>query len=340
MIDLVELEQDMKKNKLHSCYVFCGIDEVLIKESIEVISKKVLGGPFRDLNYTQFDGTTADMENVINTANTVPFMSEKKLIVIYRANFLGENEDKEGNRKFETIMKYAESPANHTVLILYYVFQNSREKPSNKIKKFDKKTCVVKFDKIKGAALEKKVKVLFEAEGKDIGKLELKLFCDYVENNMHIIKNEVQKLCSYAYNKEIKKEDILKLLPPKADNDIFDLVDNISQKKVEKALDILNELIFKGEKIPYILFMVERQINLILQLKLGLDEGKNKEILSRELSLNPYICEKMIAQSRKFTMGSIRKALDSCLNTEEILKSASVNSKTEMELLILNAIIA
>lgn len=340
LVDFVELEQDIKRNKIHNCYVFCGVDEVLIKESIELISKKVLEGPLKDLNYVEFDGTTVDMEQVVNTANTVPFMSEKKLIVIYRSNFLGETEDRESTKRFEAIMEYIKNSANHCVLIMYYIFGDSREKPSKRIKKLEKDAYVVKFDKLKGAALEKKVKSLFDAENKEIGKLELKLFCDYVENNMYIIQNEVQKLCSYAYDKEIQKEDILKLLPAKSDNDIFNLVDNISQKKVEKALDILNELLFKGEKVPYILFMVERQVNILLQLKIGLEEGKNKDTLARELSLNPYICEKMIIQSRKFTVNSIRKALEACLNTEEVLKSASVDSKTEMELLIINAITA
>jgi DNA polymerase-3 subunit delta len=157
---------------------------------------------------------------------------------------------------------------------------------------------------------------------------------------MNIIQNEVEKLCSYAYNRDITKEDILLMLPQKSDNDIFNLVDTLSQKKVEKALDILNELIFKGEKVPYILYMVERQFNILLQIKFGLEEGKNKDVLAKELKLNPYICEKMIAQSRKFTMKGLKKAIHYCLSTEEALKSSSVNGKTEMELLILNTITA
>jgi DNA polymerase-3 subunit delta len=189
-------------------------------------------------------------------------------------------------------------------------------------------------------SLEKKVKTLFEVKGKNIGKIELKLFCDGLENNMNIIQNEIEKLCSYTHGREITKEDVLIMLPPKTDNDIFDLVDCISQKKIEKAMDILNELIFKGEKIPYILYMVERQFNLLLQLKLLAEEGKDKDTIARELKLNPFICEKMIVQSRKFNMKGLKKSINLCLGTEEILKSSSVSGKTEMELLIINSITA
>jgi DNA polymerase-3 subunit delta len=340
LLEYVELEEKIKNNKLDNCYVFCGADEALMKESIKRISDKVLYGGFAELNYVQFDGVTADMEAVINTCETIPFMSDKKVVVIYRAGFLGEGEDRENNKKFERAAKYLENPASHCVLILYYVFENDREKPSNKIKKLEKKACVVKFDKLKGAALERKVKTIFDDKGKNIGKIELKLFCDSLENNMEIIKNEVEKLVSYANDREITKEDIMLMLPQKTDNDIFDLVDSLSQKKIERALDILNELIFKGEKETYILYMIERQFNLLLQIKFRLEEGKDKDFIARELKLNPYICEKMIAQSRKFALKGLKKAINSCLDAEEALKSSSVNIKTEMELLILNTITA
>lgn len=340
MLEYIELEEKIKSGKLDNCYVFCGADEALIKESIKLISSKVLQCAFKELNYVQFDGVSADIEAVINTCETVPFMSEKKIVVIYRSVFLGEGEDREFNKKYDRIVKYMEGPASHCILILYHVFENDREKPSNKIKKLDKKVCVAKFDKLKGMQLEKKVKSLFEAKGRNIGKFELKLFCEILENNMNIINNEIEKLCSYAYNREITKEDILIMTPQKTDSDIFDLVDSLSQKKIEKALDILNELIFKGEKITYILYMIERQFNILLQIKYSLEEGKDKDVIARELKLNPYICEKMITQGKKFSLKGLKKAVDSCLSAEEVLKSSSVNSKTEMELLILSTITA
>jgi DNA polymerase III subunit delta len=340
LIEYVELEEKIRSSKFDNCYVFCGADEALMKENIRLISEKALQGSFADLNYVQFDGMTADMETVVNTCETIPFMSDRKVVVVYRATFLGEGEEREFSRRYALISKYIENPADHCILIVYHVFESDRDKPGSKIKKLEKKACVVKFDKLKGMNLEKKVKSLFEAKGKNIGKIELKLFCENLENNMNIVQNEVEKLCTYAYNRDITKEDILLMLPQKSDNDIFNLVDTLSQKKVEKALDILNELIFKGEKVPYILYMVERQFNIILQIKYGLEEGKDKDSLARELKLNPYICEKMIAQSRKFTLKGLKKAINYCLNTEEALKSSSVNGKTEMELLILNTISA
>lgn len=333
-----ELQDNIKKRKIDGNYIFYGLDEQLIKDNIKLIKNAVLDKNFIDLNYTQFDGNTVNIDEAINMCETMPFMSEKKVVVIYRSSFLKEGEDKEETNKFNKLYKYLENPAPYSILIVYYVFQDEREKASNKIKKLEKKAFCVKFDKLKGMNLEKKVKSLFDERKKEIGKIELKFFCDNVDSDMNIIINEVEKLCSYTGYKEITKNDILMMLPPKSDNDIFDLVDCLGQKKPEKAIDILNELIFKGEKIPMILFMIERQFRLLFNIKNGIENGKRKENLISELRLNPYICDKMILQSKKFTAKQLKGALHTCLNTEENLKSSSSNSKTEMELLIINAI--
>lgn len=337
-MEFAELESNIKNNKLQNSYVFYGMEEQLIKENIKLIADKVLDVNFKDLNYVQFDGMTADMMEVINTCETMPFMSERKVVVVYRATFLREGEDREDNKKFEIINKYLDNVSPNCILILYYAFEDEREKASNKMKKLEKKACVVRFDKLKGAFLEKKVKALFDERGKDIGKLELKVFCDSLDNNLNVIINEVEKLCSYTYGREITKEDIKIMAPVKTDNDIFDLVDALAQKRPERALDLLNELVFKGEKIPMILFMVERQFKLLLNIKRGLQAGKNKDILVKELKLNPWICEKMIGQSKKFALNQLKDALELCLNSEQVLKSSSANDKTEMELLIINTV--
>lgn len=359
LIKYSELENNIRKGKIENCYIFCGCDEQLMKESIAYILKRTVSKDLLSLNYIQLDGSTVTYDDMVNACETLPFMSDKKVIVIYRAEFLedsrkkkkssdstGEDqndsaEDRENDsadKSFSQISKYLVNIPPYCILIIYQVLNDDRDKPSSKVQRLDKKLCVVKFDKLKGEILEKKVKEYFEEKGKNIGRPEIKLFCDLLDNNMETVKNEVEKLCCYTESNEIKKEDILSLLPQKTDNDIFDLVDFISQRRYEKAISIMNELIYKGENLLKILYMIERQFKLLMNIKIELDRGKSCKVISKELSLNPYICEKMAAQSRKFTKKQVIKAVDLCLSTEEKLKSTGVNAKTEMELLIINAV--
>lgn len=340
MLDLLQFESEFKNGLNKNCIVFCGQDETLIKDYINEIVEKTVSDDFKQLNYIKIDGTNFEFNNIINACETLPFMSDRKIVVLYRANFLSDNGDSKSSKLFEDINSYIDKISPYTILIMYYVFDNKREKPSKKLFKLDKKSYIVKADKIRGANLEQKVRNLIQRNNKEIGKVELRLFCNKLDNNMGIIENEVEKLCCYTMGREITKQDIEDMFPQKSDEDIFDMVDFLGQKKADKAINIMNELIYKGEKISYILYMVERQFKLLLNIILGLEAKKNKDILIKELRLNPYICEKLIAQSKRFTVKQIENAVDYCLDCEIKLKSSTIDSKILMEMLIINIVTA
>jgi DNA polymerase-3 subunit delta len=337
-MDLDSIEQLVKTKDIKGCFVFCGPDENLIKESIDSIINASIDKSFLDLNLIRFDGMKVQFDEVMNACETMPFLSDKKVVVIYRTDFLGEKDDRESKKKFEEFYKYISNLPPYCILIMYYVFSDDREKPSPNIKKLEKICSVIKADKLKGDKLYKRVASIFEQNGKAIDKVLLKYFCDSVENNMDIIKNEVDKLIAYTEGRDIAKKDIIELLPQMSDDDIFDLVDYLSQKRPERAIDILNELIFRGENMAGILYMIVRQFKLLYGIKLGTDAGKNKDILAKELRLHPYICEKLMAQSRKFTLNQVKACMKLCLNTEKSLKSSSGDKKLEMEMLIINTV--
>lgn len=339
MIDIDILEDNINKNKIDKCYILAGIDEMLIKEQIHSLINISIPEASRDLNIIKIDGMKLSSDVFMDACETLPFMSEKKVVLVYRANFLKDSLDNENKKRYEVCESYIKSTPEHCILIFYYIFQDKREKISDRVKKLDKSCTVLKADKLKGEKLYKKVSVLFLDRQKEIGKVELKYFCDNVENNMEIIANEVDKLINYTEGRNISRKDIDDMLPYKSEEDIFDLVDFISQKRPEKAIELMNELIFKGENIILVLSMIERQFKLLFNIKLGMSQNKTKEIFSRELRLPPFICERLMGQSRKFTLKQLKNCIELCSNTERVLKTSSFDKKTEMELMIIKTVI-
>lgn len=336
MIDSNTLEKELKERKFHNKYIFCGDNEKTIKDTIKKIKKIAIDENFVELNYSEFDGISVTVSDIVNACETLPFMNDKKVVVIYRSNFLKDQCDKSEESKYKEIKKYLADIPKECILIMYYIFESNREKESYKLKSLNKIAHIVKFEKLKGKSLQKKVKDLFDKRKTNISTAELTMFCNAVDSNLDVIENEVEKLCCYTMGREITRRDIENIISHKSENDIFNLVDYISQKRPEMVIDILDELIFKGEAITGILRMIERQFKLLLNIKMGIKEGKTKDILSRELKLHPYICEKMMVQSKKFTLRSIINNIEMCLETEKRLKSTTINSKTEMELLLIN----
>ncbi|WP_032121937.1 DNA polymerase III subunit delta [Clostridium amazonitimonense] len=337
-MDITSLEKDIKNKKFKKCYIFYGEDEELIQEVVSNIIKNTLDDNFIDLNLVRIDGIKEGFDTIENACETLPFLSEKKVVEVYRAEFLSWEKDKKSTDNLKKISKYIGNIPEHCILIMYYVFKEQRDKIASEVRGIKGDSAIIKVDKLKGDRLYKKVEKIFVDRGRSIGKVELKFFCDNVDNNMSIINNEIDKLINYTEGRDIKKQDILALFSQKSENDIFNMVDFLSQKKPEKAIDILNELFFRGEKDNYILSMIERQFKILFNLKLGISKGKTKDILSKELNLNIYICDKMMRQSEKFTFKQLKKCMELCVISERNLKTLSLDKRTELELLIINTV--
>lgn len=344
---LNELDVMIKKGDFKNCYIFCGTESEMIVEAVNKLTEKAVGSNLRELNHVKFDGSETSFDTIYNACETMPFMSDWKVVIVSRSEFLKDGKgssagDEVGSTKSPWIsyQKYIENIPPYTILILYYGYESNREKLSKKVKKLESKAVVVEFKKLTGKNLEKRVKELFEIRNKSIGTVELGYFCNLVENEIGNIENEVEKLCCYCGDKEITKKDILFLLPEKKDNDIFDLVESISYKRPEQAMNILSELLYKGEKIPMILNMIERQFKQLLAVKLCQGEKVQLNIIQSKLKLPEFIFDRMVTQCNRFSLKQLSKTIELCLETEKLMKSSTINPRTEIEMLILKALMA
>lgn len=336
MITIDVLESEIKKNSIANGYVFCGLDEELIKSSIDPIIKKVLDKDFLDLNFIKIDGLTSTFDEIENACETLPFFGDKKVVLVYRANFLKDKPDKEGAKTYTEILKYIKDLPQHTILIMYYLFNDKRDTPkkNKKLSTLDKYVKVVHCDKLKKDKYYKKIEDIFKENGRTIGKVQLKYFADKVQNNFDIIKREIDKLDCYALGRELTKEDIDKLIPNKSEDDIFDLVEYISLRKVEKAIDLLDELLFKADQHMLIISSIGNHFKRLYEIKTYLLKGKKLEFFIYKYRLPQFVCEKLMNQASKFSLKQLNQLIKVCINTEIKLKSSTTDKQMEMELML------
>ena len=338
MIDFDSLEGEVKKNKIENSYIFCGLDEELIKEGINLIVNNTVDKSLLDLNYIRLDGLTTNFDEIMNACETMPFMGDKKVVVVYRAAFLKDKTDSANTKIYNEVLKYLKDLPPYTVLIMYYLFNDKRDTPkkNNKIKSLDKVSKVVYFDRLKKARYYKKVEEVFKANGKEIGKIEARYFAEKVQNNFDIIKREADKIISYTNGKQITKRDIDKLIANSSEDDIFDLIDLISQRKAEKAIDLLDELLFKSDQHMLIISNIENNFKRLYEIKILSQNGLNINDLASKYKLPTFICEKLVNQCNKFTVKQLQRLMEICLETENKLKTSGIDKTMEMELMLFN----
>lgn len=338
MIDLEVLDKEIKSGKIENSYVFCGLDEELIKEGIELIVKSSVDESMIDLNYIKLDGVNVTFDDILNACETMPFFGDKKVVLVYRAEFLKDKTDATLTKFYKEIEKYLKDLPKHTTLIMYNLFNDKRDTPKkhSKLKNLEKITKIVYCDKLKKDKYYKKIEDIFAAKGKEIGKVEVRYFAEKVQNNFDVIKREAEKIISYCGDRLITKGDIDKLIAKSSEDDVFDLVELISIRKVEKSIDMLNELLFKNDQHMLIIANIVNNFKRLYEFKILKDRGYSINDFTNKFRLPAFICEKILNQSNKFTQKQLQKILILCLETENNLKSSNIDKKMELELMLFN----
>lgn len=338
MINFDALEGEIKKGNISNSYVFCGLDEDLIKEGVSLVVNSVVDKSMMDLNYIRLDGLNTNFDEILNACETMPFMGEKKVVLIYRAEFLKDKTDSSLTKLYKEIEKYLKNLPPYTILIMYHLFNDKRNTPkkSRKITALDKISKVVHFDRLKKDRYYKKVEEVFKKRGKEIKKVEARYFAEKVPNNFDIINREADKIIAYTEGREISKKDIDKLVLKSSEDDIFDLIDLISMRKAERAIDLLDELLFKNDQHMLIITNIENNFKRLYEIKVLKNKGYNVSNIASKYKLPTFVCEKLINQSNKFSLKQLKEILDICLKTETSLKSSSNDKTMELELMLFN----
>ena len=127
---------------------------------------------------------------------------------------------------------------------------------------------------------------------------------------MQDLINETRKLIEYAgEGGKVQKSDIDALCTKKVESVIFDLTDNLGQKKTKEAIDVLHNLIASKEPIQKILITLYNHLKKLYFVKIAI--ANNKDVAT-SLNLKPnqmFLVNKYKIQTQKFSEQELRKII-------------------------------
>jgi len=163
----------------------------------------------------------------------------------------------------------------------------------------------------------------------------LDLLIEFLGNNLWAIKNELDKLVSLHQRKKIIKEEEIKKLVLKTNQEIFKLIDAIGDKRKKIALKLLNEQIESGISIEDILYLVGRQYGIILKMKAFLqNEHENIFEFSKKIGIHPYVAQKAKEEENKYDLEELKKIYRDLLKIDFLRKTNPIDPKILLNLLI------
>ena len=314
-------------------YLIYGEDSFIVRSKTkQVIAKYGVD----DFNLNNYDAEETNISNAINDASTIPFMSDKKIVIIKNAYFLtNEKIKKEINHDIDSLVRYINNPVKETILIINapYVKLDERKAITKALKS---KAEVVFCEPMKKVDLNSWIRRQLGKQNIKIDKAALNEFLKRVENNTQIAVNEMKKLLLYAEGMDCVYIDTIKnVITKNVEDNVYEITNNILDNKRSEALEIYNDLIMHSEDPLRILGILVNKYREILQVKLLLKDGKDQAGVATHYHCSSGRAYYMVKNAKSVNMATVKKHLIRLEELDYKIKSGRIDKKIGIELFIL-----
>ena len=294
-----------------------------------------------DFNLDILDGKEIMLDQLLSSIETLPFMDERKIVIVKDFELLIKGKKKNFSDKEEKIfIEHLENIPDTTVLV--FAVYGDIDKKKNIVKKISKNGIVYNCEKISDMDLFKWTRKRFDENQITIENAQVMYFIEstgYKDKNNEFtlsdIENEIKKISSFAgKDTKVTNEIIDRLSQKKIENDIFKLIDYIGEKNSQNAIKILNDMINEGESVLGIFAMINRQFKIVLQVKELLNKGMNNKSIADKLKMSLFVVNKSIKISRNFTESMIIDMLNYILESDYKIKNGLMRDTLAIEMLV------
>lgn len=315
------IAEDIKNHSFHQVYLLYGEEDYLVRLYRDKLKNAVLDGG-DEMNYSYFQGSSIDLLDVREIADTLPFFQEYRIIVLEDTKlFKTANEfaDYLETMPDTTILVFVEKEVDKRNKLLKYVLKNGLAVEMNAMSIQDTKKFIV-------MKLRDSKKVIRESTAD--------YFLEQVDNSLLNIENELEKLIAYTKDREeITCEDIDAVCSIVVTGQIFKMLDAVASGRKKETMQLYHDLLELKESPMSILYLLTRHFNILLQVKSGMS-GMSKQELAKKVGIPPFAVGKYQIQCRNFTESKIKEMLTMCIDTEYDFKRGRIQDQIGVELLL------
>ncbi|HJB94472.1 MAG TPA: DNA polymerase III subunit delta [Candidatus Mediterraneibacter intestinigallinarum] len=318
------LNEDLKTGQFKQIYLLYGQEDYLKKQYKERFIKAMV--PEGDtMNYSCYEGKKTDVKEIIDLAETLPFFSERRLIVFEDTGFFKTG----GN----DLADYISGGIPQTT---YFIFvENEVDKRSRMYKAVKAKGHIVELGAQDENTLRKWVSGLVRKEKKEMSQPDIAYFLNKVGTDMENITKELEKLFCYCLDREVvTRKDVDAVCVTQITNHIFDMVNAVAAKDQRKALDLYYDLLALKESPMRILALMSKEYRDLFHVKELSRQGYGRKDIASKAGLHPFVAGKYMDLAKKFQPGELRKVMEESADLEQRVKTGFMSDSLAVELFI------
>jgi len=263
-----------------------------------------------ELALERLDGQEADSKRLNEALTSLPFLADKKLIILREPST-----NKEFLEKSEQLFNNLPE-INDLILV----------EP-----KLDKRTAYYKFLKSKtdfrefkqldiGGLAQWLVKTAKE-QGGSLSPDDARYLVERLGTDQQMLSNELEKLLIYDSNISRSNIDLLTEASPQST--IFQLLEAAFAGRMQQAMKLYAEQRALKVEPQQIIAMLAWQLHVLALIKTAGERSADE--IAKEAKLNPFVVRKSQGIARNLSIGQIKKLISSLLTIDKKSKTAAID---------------
>jgi DNA polymerase-3 subunit delta len=329
-------------------YILWGEDDYSIEEELQTIKKSLGDASMLSSNTNVFDGQKLNINELRAVGEAMPFLAEKRLIIVQGLLEHFENRDKSSRIKkngdsskklmeSQTLANYIKGFPESTILVLMdnIEIRSNSLKSNSLYQELLTRADVRIFQTLKGSKLFQWIQTRVNQLGGSISRQATNLLMDFIGGNLHVMSNEIGKLVAFTAGRMIEEKDIRQVVSAAQEADVFTMVDAIMDHKVGLAEQILQKLLQNGIAPTQMLVLLARQVQMLVQLKdLKSQKRSISEIQSKLGIFSEFIWNKIYSRGEKYTLEQLKGIYQKLLETDLAIKTGRLEGDLALNYLV------
>src|SRR5690606_15768761 len=193
--------KSIRSGQIDPVYLIVGTESYFIEKTLDLLKDKLTDGG--ELELTFFDLDEVPIGHVLEEADTIPFFSDRKLIIARNASFLkaAERGKEKINHDLKSLEAWLENPPATSVTVFVAPYEKLDER--KKIVKLMKKNVVlIEAKSLQPHELESWIAHEAKSHGKTIERHSAQKLIEMAGTNLTLLASEIEKMSLYLGSEE------------------------------------------------------------------------------------------------------------------------------------------
>ncbi|MBN2876801.1 MAG: DNA polymerase III subunit delta [Bacilli bacterium] len=316
-----------------NCVLLYGENQYAIKKQIEDILQN---SDVQAIDTETYDYEEDGLLTAIQSAMTMPFLAEKKAVILRNCTFLTDAKSVTAEET-EHLKQYCNF-INPTTIFILSVGNDKLDLRKNLVKFLTKNIDTKQFTNNKNIDdLYQYVRLEIEKNHLTIDPLALTQFINRIGNDSEMLENELAKLLTYALDKKhITSDMVYEIVTRDIESNIFELVNAFLEKDLEKTMEIYFDL--KSIKVDpiWMLGVIINKFQEILYTKELLKMKYRQEDIMKYFNASKGRVYYMMQNAKNTDIDHLVKMLAKTEELDYQIKSGQIDKTLGIELFLMS----